>query len=69
MNEYRCTLPSLYPEGCIGFKNASARQGHYVMANSLEEAIAEVGMDQFKRFGRYVRVEGTLWKTHKEVVG
>ncbi len=39
MNEYRVTRPELYPApSCPGYHDLSARQGHYIEANSPEEA-------------------------------
>lgn len=41
--EFRVTLPELYDaEGCPDKTNPSARQGHYVRADSPEEAVAEL---------------------------
>ncbi len=39
MTTYRCTLPSRYAPGTPGFNNASARQGHYVVAATEGEAV------------------------------
>ncbi|PPS41949.1 hypothetical protein [Chroococcidiopsis sp. TS-821] len=36
--EYRCTRNALYTHECLGHNDVTARQGHYVKANSAEEA-------------------------------
>lgn len=36
--EYRCTRNALYTHECLGHNDITARQGHYVKANSAEEA-------------------------------
>ncbi len=36
--EYRCTRNALYSHDCLGHSDISARQGHYIKANSQEEA-------------------------------
>lgn len=38
MKEYRCTRNALYSHQCIGHDDLTARQGHYIQANSIEEA-------------------------------
>ncbi|QIR41771.1 hypothetical protein HCG51_34370 (plasmid) [Tolypothrix sp. PCC 7910] len=38
MKEYRCTRNALYLHDCLGRDNITARQGHYIKANSAEEA-------------------------------
>ncbi len=38
VREYRCTRNALYSHNCLGRDDISARQGHYVKANSQEEA-------------------------------
>jgi len=38
IKEYRCTRNSLYLHNCLGHNDLSARQGHYIMAESTEEA-------------------------------
>lgn len=38
MKEYRCTRNALYSHDCIGRDDLTARQGHYIHANSAEEA-------------------------------
>ena len=40
-NEYRCTRPDLYSHQLDGGRmNPELRQGHYIQANSAEEALA-----------------------------
>lgn len=61
MNEYRCTRPDLYDSpGCTGHKNPSARQGHYVNAESLDDALAQMK----KKFPSDKKFEGELWKSN-----
>lgn len=36
---YRCTLPNRYPAGSAGHKDPSAREGHYVRADSMAGAV------------------------------
>lgn len=38
MKEYRCTRNALYSHNCIGHDDITARQGHYIKAQSKEEA-------------------------------
>lgn len=38
MTEYRCTRNALYQHNCLGRDDVTARQGHYVHAESEEEA-------------------------------
>jgi hypothetical protein len=38
VKEYRCTRNALYSHDCIGHDDITARQGHYIHANSAEEA-------------------------------
>jgi formylmethanofuran dehydrogenase subunit E len=38
VKEYRCTRNALYSHDCIGRDDLTARQGHYIRANSAEEA-------------------------------
>ncbi len=38
MKEYRCTRNAMYSHQCIGHDDLTARQGHYIQANSIEEA-------------------------------
>ncbi len=38
MKEYRCTRNALYSHSCIGHDDITARQGHYIKAQSKEEA-------------------------------
>lgn len=42
LNEYRCTRSDLYSHNCIGRDDLTARQGHYVVARSEEEALEEM---------------------------
>jgi hypothetical protein len=46
MQEYRCTRNALYQHNCAGQHDLTARQGHYLRANSKEEAWHEMA----KRF-------------------
>lgn len=38
MREYRCTRNALYSHDCIGRDDVTARQGHFLWAESEEEA-------------------------------
>lgn len=38
MREYRCTRNALYSHDCIGRDDITARQGHFLWAESEEEA-------------------------------
>lgn len=38
MPEYRCTRNALYQHDCLGRDDLTARQGHYIHAESDEEA-------------------------------
>ncbi|RUS93306.1 hypothetical protein DSM106972_096620 [Dulcicalothrix desertica PCC 7102] len=38
MREYRCTRNALYQHDCAGGDDIRERQGHYIHANSEEEA-------------------------------
>lgn len=40
MRQFRCTRPEVYSRGTPGHKDRSARQGHYIFAETPEEAIA-----------------------------
>ncbi|MDV3002531.1 MAG: hypothetical protein N5P05_004186 (plasmid) [Chroococcopsis gigantea SAG 12.99] len=42
MNEYRCTRNAPYQENCPGKSDITARQGHYIRAESPEEALQEM---------------------------
>ena len=42
MNEYRLTRNQMYPEGCMGFTDLSARQGHYIDAENAAEALEKM---------------------------
>ena len=57
MNEYRCTRPDLYPVGSLGHTNPSARQGHYVFAESAAGARAKMAA-QFPG----ERIDVTFWR-------
>jgi len=37
--EYRITRPDRYPEGTVGHEDPEDRQGYYVIATSLKEAV------------------------------
>ena len=65
--EFRCTRTKLYNDpNCQGHTNLSAREGHYINANSKEEALAtmaknnpgehEFTADLFKTFDDEGRV-------------
>lgn len=38
MREFRCTRNALYSHDCLGRDDITARQGHYIKANSAKEA-------------------------------
>lgn len=38
--EIRVTIKSYYPEGCIGHKNVSARNGHYFTGDNLADCVS-----------------------------
>lgn len=40
MNEYRCTRNSPYGDRTPGYSDVRARQGHYIMADTEDHAIA-----------------------------
>jgi len=40
MRQFRCTRPEVYSPGTPGHEDRSARQGHYIFAETPEEAIA-----------------------------
>ncbi|BAZ18942.1 hypothetical protein NIES4071_108270 (plasmid) [Calothrix sp. NIES-4071] len=42
MKIYRCTRNKPYSDNVPGATKTSARQGHYIKAGSVEEAIAEM---------------------------
>ncbi|NWF61748.1 MAG: hypothetical protein HXY43_21445 [Fischerella sp.] len=42
MREFRCTRNALYLHDCIGRDNIEARQGHYIKAETEEEAWQEM---------------------------
>lgn len=67
--EFRCTRTELYNDpNCQGHTNLSAREGHYINANSKEEALAamaknhpcetEFTADLFKTFNNEGKVTG-----------
>lgn len=41
-NEYRCTRNWCYAQGTLGATDTSARQGHYIQAETKEEALARM---------------------------
>ena len=42
-NEYRCTRTELYNDPhCMGHKNLSDREGHYIHTDSEQEALAKM---------------------------
>ena len=45
MHEYRCTLPDRYPEGSLGYKDRSVRNGHYVLAENAQTAVKTLAKD------------------------
>ena len=43
MNIYRCTRNVIYRSpGCPGFKDKTARQGHYIKATSVRDALVKM---------------------------
>ncbi len=65
MNEYRCTRPDLYANpNCPGHNDVTARQGHYVDANSVEDAHREMR----RRFPNDSRFDVQLVKQNGEEV-
>jgi hypothetical protein len=42
MTHYRVTRPEAYSQNTPGFKDVSARQGHYVNAETAREAAREI---------------------------
>jgi hypothetical protein len=40
---FRCTRNRPYPENTLGHKNVQARQGYYISAISLEDALIGLG--------------------------
>jgi hypothetical protein len=38
MKEYRCTRNAVYAHECLGKNDITARQGHYIKAESQEQA-------------------------------
>ena len=63
MNQYRCTRPDAYEEGCPGHKDLSARQGHYIDAESEEKALARMR----KLFPNDSCFDVQLWKQWRRV--
>ncbi|MBA7493376.1 hypothetical protein ES702_03934 [subsurface metagenome] len=45
--EYRITRPDLYKSGSPGHNDVKARQGHYYLADSIDEAL-EIASDTFQ---------------------
>lgn len=45
MKQYRCTRNASYSHDCIGRDDITARQGHYVSANSKEEAWRKMAIE------------------------
>lgn len=65
MNEYRCTRNAPYSNPrCPGYADTSARQGHYVWAEDVVEAITHMETD-FPQDGN----EGFSIRLNKENVG
>ena len=58
MNQYRCTIPEYYEEGCPGHTNMSARQGHYITAETETEAISQMHLN----FPKVSKIDVQLWK-------
>ena len=43
VNEYRCTRSDLYKNvTCVGHLDLTAREGHYIMTSTQDEALAEM---------------------------
>lgn len=67
MKEFRCTCNAQYSHNCLGRDDLTARQGHYIRAESAEEARqimalrypedAEAGftVEEFERFNVIIR--------------
>lgn len=60
-SEWRCTYPDLYDGDCPGRDNPRARQGHYVLAYTKEQAALLVRGD-----GKRARVHVEEWKRWDE---
>ena len=59
VNEYRCTRSDLYKEvTCVGHHDLSARNGHYIVTSTPDEAFAEMQ----KRYPDEKGFTVTLWK-------
>lgn len=58
LNEYRCTRADLYRHRCLGQKDLSQRQGHYIVAKDEIDAILEMR----RAFPLEVGFTATLWK-------
>jgi len=50
MKTYRFTIPSRYSEDSPGHRHPDARQGHYILSDSEDNARAGL-VDRFKRAG------------------
>jgi len=64
-SEWRCTYPDIYDSDCPGRDDPRARQGHYVLAYTSEQASllvrgtgsrARVQVEEWKRFDEKGRV-------------
>lgn len=53
MNEYRCVVTSLYPDGT----EHTSMQGHYILAETLEEALATLAQQHPGE-----RYAGRVWR-------
>ena len=56
MKTYRVTFPLSYPKGSLGFEDVSARQGHYISADSSREA-ARKSLEKMPRGWQLVHVQ------------
>lgn len=56
---YRVTRPNVYGPGTPGYKDPSARQGHYVNAHSIEEA--ENKIRERHKLSDDERLESEVW--------
>lgn len=61
MKKYRCTRNALYTHDCLGRDDLVPRQGHYIEANSAEEAWEKMAI----RFPNEVKEGFTVheWKS------
>lgn len=65
---FRCTLPGFYEEGCLGHTDPSARQGHYITAETAREAARQVFDAAYKDIeaAKPVRIDVQIWRAgHK----